>query len=375
MLPSDTAPDWRRIRLEFPALAGRTFLNTATYGQTPRCAVEAVAKHFERRNSLACSDFLEWFDDMDGIRVLISQLIHSAPEDIAFVTNASTALSWMINGMEWQPGDRILTLSGEFPNNLYFPAMLSRLGVEFIETAWDRIDEFLDDRVRLVLISTVNYSSGFRPPLENFSARLREIGALLYVDGTQSLGALQFDVRTVQPDMFAVHAYKWLISPNGAGFAYLSKVLRERMRPTIVGWRSDRGWREVDDLHHGAPRFGAAAEGYEGGMLNFPSLYAMGASIGMILGIGPDIIEERVLALANRCSAVLEAAGGEIAHKRSNILAARFAAVEPSALAEHLRAQGIMVSARHGWLRVSPHFYNDEQDLDRLEKALAGQTL
>jgi selenocysteine lyase/cysteine desulfurase len=147
------------------------------------------------------------------------------------------------------------------------------------------------------------------------------------------------------------------------------------MRPTIVGWRSDRGWREVDDLHHGAPRFAAAAEGYEGGMLNFPSLYAMGASIGMILGIGPDIIEERVLALANRCSAVLEAAGGEMAHKRSNILAARFAAVEPSALAEHLRAQGIMVSARHGWLRVSPHFYNDEQDLDRLEKALAGQTL
>ena len=265
-------------------------------------------------------------------------------------------------------------LIGEFPNNLYFPAMLSRLGVEFIETDWDRIDEFLDERVRLVLISTVNYSSGFRPPVERLSARLREIGALLYVDGTQSLGALEFDVRTVQPDMFAVHAYKWLISPNGAGFAYISKGLRERMRPTIVGWRSDRGWREVDDLHHGAPRFAGTAEGYEGGMLNFPSLYAMGASIGMILAIGPDIIEKRVLELANRCSAILEAAGGEIANKGSIILAARFAAVEPSALAEHLKNHGIMVSARHGWLRVSPHFYNDEQDLDRLEKALTGQT-
>jgi selenocysteine lyase/cysteine desulfurase len=366
--------DWSTVRAEFPALSGLTFLNTATYGQLPQRAVQAAMAHFERRDEHACADFLEWFDDMDDLRASVARLINAEPSDIAFANNAATALSWLLLGLEWKPGDQIITLQHEFPNNLYFPAMLGARGVEVIETGFDRLRDAVTERTRLVMLSTVNYMTGLRPPLAGLAAWLRSRGVLLYLDGTQSLGALRFDVQQVQPDMFAVHGYKWLLSPNGAAFAYLSPALRQQLSPTVIGWRSDRSWREVDQLHHGAPRLCEDAQRYEGGMLNFPSLYAMHASVNMMLELGPDVIEARVLDLAAKCRQMLTGLGASIAHPESIILAARFDGIDASALAKRLREQGILVSARQGYLRVSVHFYNNEEDIERLGIALVSCT-
>ncbi len=281
------ATDWAKIRSEFPALQNWTFLNTATFGQLPRCAAEAVRRHFEHRDELACSDFLHWFDDMDRVRELVARLIHCTAEDIAFVPNASTGLAVLINGLHWRAGDRIVALEGEFPNNSYFPLVLGTQAVEFVETSWENFESEFTPATRLVLMSTVNYTTGFRPPVEKIARFLRDRGVLFYIDGTQSVGALEFDIASVQPDVFAVHAYKWLLSPNGAGFVYVRPELRQTLPPNVVGWRSDRGWRSVDQLNHGVPEFSEAAEKYEGGMLNFSALYAMGASVQMMLDIGP----------------------------------------------------------------------------------------
>jgi selenocysteine lyase/cysteine desulfurase len=138
----------------------------------------------------------------------------------------------------------------------------------------------------------------------------------------------------------------------------------------VIGWRSDRGWRSVDELHHGAPQLPEGAERYEGGMLNFPSLYGMGESVRMILEIGPDVIEKRVLALAGWTAEVLRAAGATIQHEGSNIVAGHWPDRDASELAKKLADKRIIVAARHGNLRVSPHFYNDESDLDSLASAL-----
>ncbi|MBC8166295.1 MAG: aminotransferase class V-fold PLP-dependent enzyme, partial [Bryobacteraceae bacterium] len=143
--------------------------------------------------------------------------------------------------------------------------------------------------------------------------------------------------------------------------------------PTVVGWRSDRGWRNVDHLHHGSPDFADGAEKYEGGMVNFPSLYAMGEAVQMILEIGPEQIEQRVLESAEKCAEILEAAGGEITYRGSPILAARFEGVDAPTLAQGLKKDGVFVSARHGRLRVSTHFYNNSDDLQRLREGLHKQ--
>ena len=193
------------MRAEFPALANWTYLNSATYGQLPKRSVQAAADHFAHRDALACTDFLSWFDDMDDIRSSISRLINCEPADIAFINNAATALSLLIGGIEWKAGDQVLSLEREFPNNLYWPSLLASQGVEFLEVPYSELLANLTDRTRLVLISAVNYSTGFRVPVEELGRALRERGILYYVDGTQSLGALRFDVQSVKPDMFAVH--------------------------------------------------------------------------------------------------------------------------------------------------------------------------
>src|SRR5581483_8875840 len=183
----------------------------------------------------------------------------------------------------------------------------------------------------------------------------------------------RFDVREMRPDVLCVDAYKWLLSPNGAGFLYIAPELRRRLPATVIGWRSDRNWRQVDALKHGQPIFAEAAEKYEGGMLPFACLYGMGAALEMLLDLEPERIESRVLDLAEKTRAVLRDAGGEVNRDASQIVTACLPGRDSAALAARLRESGIIISARHGRLRISPHFYNDERDLETLRAALRGQ--
>ena len=362
--------DWRAIRTEFPALSNWTFLNSATFGQIPRRATAAVARHWEHRDELACSDFLDWYSDADRLRVSLARLIHASSDDIAFIPQTAAGLAIVVGGIEWRSGDNIVTLFDEFPNYLYLPALVERHGVELREAQWERFYDSIDGRTRLVAISEVNYSSGFRPPLEEISRFLRERGALLFVDGTQSVGALGFDVRKTRVDVLAVHGYKWMISPPGAGFMYVAPEARPKLPPTVIGWRSHRDWRKVDNLFQGPPLLEESAEKYEGGGLPNPLLYAMEASVDLMFEIGPEVIERRVLELAGTARERLRKLGADVPDTGSQIVAAQFPAHDPSRLAQGLKARRVLVAARHGHLRVSPHFYNTEEDLDRLEEEL-----
>ena len=363
--------DWTAVRAEFPSLQHWTYLNTATYGQVPRRGVEANARHWADREEMACSNFLEWYDKADLVRVPVARLIHATPDDIAFIPNSSYALGLVAGGIDWKSGDNLVTLADEFPNQLYLPALVDRFGVEFREAPWERFYDAIDQRTRLIAISEVNYATGFRAPIAEISKFAHQRGARLFVDGTQSVGALEFDVRTAQPDVLAVHAYKWMISPTGVGFMYVSPDFRKSLAPNVSGWRAHRDWRNVDNLHHGMPVLKDSAEKYEGGGLPFGFMDAMGEVAAWMVELGPAQIEARVMALAQCVRDHLKKLGADAPDRGSQIVAAQFAGVDPSRLARELKAQKILVAARHGFLRVSPHFYNNEADIDRLEAALA----
>jgi cysteine desulfurase / selenocysteine lyase len=362
--------DWKAIRAEFPALENWTYLNSATFGQIPRSAVAACSAHWTHRDELACSDFLDWYDDAQRLRESIGKLIGATADDVAFIPSASAALGLVAGGIDWRPGDNVVTLADEFPNYLYLPALVERYGVEFREVSWSRFFDSIDEKTRLVALSEVNYASGFRPPLAEMSRFLRERGVVFFVDGTQSVGALRFDVREADPDALAVHGYKWMCSPTGVGFLYVAPRLRAKLPPNEVGWRSHRTWRQVDDLHHGKPELKETAEKYEAGGLPFPLLYAMEVSVNRMLEIGADEIERRVLELACSARARLRKLGAEVNETGSQIVAAKFLREDPSRLARELKLRRVLVAARHGFLRISPHFYNNDQDLERLEEEL-----
>ncbi len=364
--------DWRRVRAEFPALQDWTFLNTATFGQMPNRALRAVQEHFAHRNRTACHDFLSWFDDHDRLRGKVARLVHCSAADVAFLPAASTALSVLLNGLDWHPGDEIITLEDEFPNQIYHPSVLA--GVTLKEVPFDSITDAVTARTRVVLFSTANYVTGLRPPVENLASWLRERGVLLALDGTQTVGALRFDCAAARPDFLAVDAYKWMLTPNGAGFAVIGPEFRERLRPQVIGWRSHKGWRDVDALHHGPPEFVSSAEKYEGGMLPSSLLYAMEAVIDMMLELGEENIERRVLELASLVREALRRRGGRLLfdegpYYESPIVAARFER-DSAAISRALKERRVLTSARHGYLRISTHFYNNEQDIDALDAAL-----
>jgi cysteine desulfurase / selenocysteine lyase len=366
---------WNEVRAEFPSLDNWTFLNTATFGQMPRRATAAITDHIARRTEHACHDFLDWFDDHDRLRGKIATLVHCDPTDVAFLPNASSGLSLLLTGLPWEPGDEILTLKDEFPNQIYHPSALGQNGVVFVETSWQQLREAVKPRTRVVLFSSVNYVTGFRPPLEGLSEFLRERGVLLVIDGTQSVGALEFDWSRYRPDLLVVNTYKWMLTPNGVGFMVVHPDLRQRLSPKVIGWRSHKGWRDVDDLHHGAPEFVSSAEKYEGGMLPSALLYALEAVVDWMLSLGPAEIERRVLDLAAEARQALRECDGKLLydkglHYESGIVAARFDAKDASELATALLRRRVLTSARHGYLRVSTHLYNNSRDIAALKDAL-----
>jgi selenocysteine lyase/cysteine desulfurase len=365
--------NWGEIRAGFPSVQKLTFLNTATFGQLSVASEEAIARHLARRREFACADFLAWYTDLDGLRAKLARLIHATSDDIAFMPNASWALAHLLNGLDWREGDEVVTAEGEFSNHLYVAEHLTRRGVKCIRCGYEEVLASLTPRTRLVMLSTVNYSTGYRAHIEEIAAELRRRGIVFYLDATQSLGALQLDFSTVRPDLLSVDCYKWMLAPNGAAFMAVSPALRERLAPLAVGWRSHFDWRNVDRLWEGMPEFTETAEKYEAGMLASLPLCALEASVDLMLSIGPGVIERRVLALAGLVRERLRALGGDpLPYDDSAIAAVRFPGQDASALAVELKRQGIIVSARHGQLRISTHFYNNEEDIDRLAGTLQG---
>jgi selenocysteine lyase/cysteine desulfurase len=355
--------DWAAVRRLFPALERWTFLDTATFGQLSTRSEQAVLDHFARRREQACSDFLSWFDDHDRLRARIARLIHASPDDIAFFPNASAALGLLIRGLGLRPGDEVLTLEHEFPNQIYAPL---HAGANLVEAPPDRLLDSFTPRTRLVAISSVNYTTGYRAPLDRIAGECRRRGVPLFVDATQHAGALEFDFARIAPDMVAVNCYKWMLAPNGVAFAAVHERLRHRLEPLAIGWRSHHDWRNVTALWHGRPQLKASAEKYEAGMLPSALLYALEASVDLMLELGPSVIEQRVLELAGKVRALFDAA---LPYANSPIVAVPMA--DAAEVAARLRRQRILVSARHGLLRISTHFYNNEADIERLADAFA----
>lgn len=373
--------DWSAVRKHFPVLSDWVYLNSATFGPVPSVAVRALDEHFAARDQRASLNFLDWYTRADRIREKIGRLVGCEGEDVAFIPSAGVGLSWLLYGMEWKSGDRILTLDEEFPNNLYAPRMLGRLGVEVDrvpgEMRFDpqRLVEAITDRTRLVLVSAMDYASGLRPPLEELGKAIAPTSAWFVVDGTQGVGAVPIEVETNRIDALICHAYKWMCSPTGVGFMHVREAFRDELHPVAASWRSHREWRSVDDLHHGDAELPSEAAKLEGGIQNFSGLFAMEAVLDLMFSIGRDELFGRIAEVTEETREALRAVGGQVTHDLhphfdSPIVTASFPDADVSEMAGTLRTQGVALAARHGRLRVSPHFFNNSEDLRALTVAI-----
>lgn len=353
------------------------FPSTATGVHFDHASVSPISTRVADAMSAVTADYVGrgfqagWRDDIESVRRTLAQLVGSTPASIAFTQNTSTGLSLAANGLDWTFGDNVVLPEHEFPSNYYPWLNLERRGVELRRVratpghaSVDDLARAVDGRTRVVAVSAVQYSTGYRYDLDAIGELCRRHDVLLVVDGTQSVGALTIDVTRSQVDLLAVSSHKWMLGPSGVGFAHVSSRARERIRPSVVGWLSVTDPFAFDyrlDLPDTADR-------YEPGSEDVVGIAGLGAAATLFLEHGTRRVEDRVLSLTDRLCDRLVSLGAEIVSpragfERSGIVIAR-TTTDPEALHARLAAVGVRCAVRNGGIRFSPHFYNSEDEVD-----------
>jgi selenocysteine lyase/cysteine desulfurase len=325
-------------------------------------------------------DLAHWERFRVQVRGRLAELLSVGPESITFTKNATSGLGMVAGGLDWATGDNVVGVDREFPANIYPWMGLKRKGVELrlYRPEQGRIDvkalvRLCDARTRVLTISAVQFWSGFRTDLAALATALKGSPILLVVDAMQAVGAMRLDLSATPVDFLCAGAQKWLLGPIGVGFAYVGRRMLERLTPLTIGTDSvvrDREYVEYDlTLKPDARRFEESAP-------NYPGILGMGAAINLLLRAGLPAVEDAVLRLADRLRNELPTRGYELVLKpmspseRSGIVSFRHPRMVPAELHTRLREAGVIISLRGDFLRASPHYYNSDEDLDRLLEAL-----
>jgi selenocysteine lyase/cysteine desulfurase len=373
--------NWGRTRSWFPVTGEYAYFNHASVAPISTRVQEAVERYMAEATRNGARNYAQFYDaEIERVRGRAAELIGAASDEIAFIKNTSEGLGLVAAGLDWEPGDQVVTCDLEYPSNVYPWWSLHARGVETVmlpgragKLPLESVERALENpRVRLLALSSVQYGSGFRIDLDAIGRLCRERGVLFCLDAIQSVGVMPIDVSSAGIDFLAADGHKWMLSLEGCGIFYCSRNVIDRVTPRVVGWRSvTENWdydRYHMDLQPGAGRF-------EEGTPNTPGIFGLGAAIDLLLEIGVEAISERVLRLTGDLANQLEARGAEVVSprddaERGGIVAFRWQDEAPKTTAARLRRAGVLVSVRRDAVRASPHFYNDAGDLARLVDAL-----
>ncbi len=330
-------------------------------------------------------------DLIERVRAKFAKLINAAPDEVAFTKNVSDGLNSIAGSIPFEPGDNmVLSADLEHPNNIYpWYNIRDRVGIEVrdVPSKDGQIDVdamilAMDERTKIVTCSTVTFSPGFRTDVPKLGKACRERDVFLLVDGVQSCGTLKTDVEELQVDAMAVSAQKGLQSLYGMGFLYCRKEAADGLRPERL---ARFGVNLGEDTHEAATGdqafdFMPGARRFEVGNYNFPGAAATEPALDLMLELGPDAIEERNCSLARRLASGMHQLGLPVCGDLDDPLRTHLVTIgemdlnnhegagngELGALFDHLWSNGVRLSIRRGVLRFGIHFYNNNDDIDRV---------
>lgn len=358
------------------------WLNCAYMSPLMRPAVAAGDAGIRRKAHPWTVSPADFFTESEDARGLFARIAGAAADDIAIVPSASYGLEVAARNLAAPPGSRILVLDEQFPSNVYpWRALAARSGARIDTVPRPADDDWtaailgrIDRDVAVAALPNCHWTDGGLVDLERVGAALREAGAALAVDATQSLGALPLDVRRVRPDFLVAASYKWMLGPYSIGFLYVDPK-HHGGRPLEHGWIARGGSEDFaglvryrDDYQPGARRFDM------GERANFALMPQAVATMRQLLDWGIPAIRDTLAGLTGDIAARAEKHGiGSVPGplRAPHYLGLRFAGGVPEGLAERLAAARIFVSIRGAAMRVTPHLYNSDEDVDRLLAALA----
>ena len=365
-------------RSTFPACRERAYLNCAAVAPGSTRVRAAVAAWLDDHVAHGSMDSARWWERAAEARARTAELVGASPDEIVFVKSTSHGLAMVAEGLDWRPGDEVAVASAlEYPSNVYAWKHLADRGVVVRElrvtdgaVTPESVEEAIGPRTRLVAVSSVQFASGCRTDLDTIGRLCRDRDVLFVVDAIQQAGAFPIDVKASGIHAMAACSHKWMLGLLGIGFLYVERDLLAHLRPPLVGWHSVENAFDFDgtrfELRTDASRLEEAAP-------PFPMVYGFAAAVEMLLEAGVANTAAHITALLERAADGLEAIGCEVSpapEERAGILMVRPPAADVDALAEACLERNIAVSVRRGRLRVSPHLYNDEDDIDALIELL-----
>ncbi len=366
-----------KIRGLFPATNNYTYLNSAAVAPLPTTAVDAVISQLRDVSANGSENYTDWIATKNRARGLIAQMLNVRAEQIAFMRNTSDGFATVANGLKWQNGDNIVSFAKEFPANFYaWRKIRDDFGVELRlcperngRIDLDELIDLIDSNTKLVSISAVQYGSGFRADLERIGEAAKKVDALFAVDIIQALGTMPFDLPAQLVDIASGASHKWLCAPEGCGFLYLSDTARERITPTLVGWISVEDAWNFEDLEQ---EFKPNALAWESGTGCSSLFYGLEQSAKLLFETGAENIQNYLEELTDYLCELLPTENYEIVSSRakgekSQIVCIKHRyGVSPTEIAKHLQNENIIVSPRNDRIRIAPHFFNNQADIENL---------
>lgn len=366
---------------EFPLDPELCYLNHAAVAPWPARTAQAVSAFAQQNMTQGARAYPEWLKTETELRQRLQAMIN-APHwrDIALLKSTSEALSFVAQGLEWNPGDQIVITSDEFPSNRIVWEALTKHGVKVVEANLhgdDSPEEAILDATtpttKLVSVSSVQYASGIRLNLEHLGRELNRRGILFCVDAIQSIGAHQFDAQRIGADFVMADGHKWMLGPEGLALFYVKPGLRNRLELLEYGWHMVQN-RGNYDLKHWYPAEDATR--FECGSPNMLGIHALNASLSLLLEVGMEQVEKQ---LQHNMSILIDALSSvedirflspRAPGSRAGILTFDIAGVSSNNLYQALMARGVICACRGGGVRFSPHFYTSEEVLLRAVEIL-----
>ena len=374
-----------QLRALFPHTEkGHIYLNHAAISPLSGDITQALQVYNEDRSSGTIENFETWMETVDETRNLIANFIHTdSPERITFIGNTSDAISAVAEGLTWKEGDEIILNSMEFPSNVQPYRILERFGVKLIYLKPDelgritpeQIDKAVTEKTRLVSISAVQYLNGFRADLKSIGKICRRQNVLFVVDGIQALGAVDIDVTACNIDALATGGHKWLMAPMGIGFLYISEVMENQLSPAKTGWLSvEVPW----DLRNFNQPWLPVSKHLETGTLNIAGIIGLNTALKNFVAIGMKEVESNIKGLIDDAITTLKNHPKATiitpidASDRAGIVSFSLKGMDsPDDIVKSLSELKITISAREGFIRISPHYYNTAEEIETvLERVL-----
>jgi cysteine desulfurase/selenocysteine lyase len=347
---------------QFPITREWAYLDHATFGPLPASVVEAMDRVAHALSEDVLGRGVSTGSLFDSVRQKSARLLSCPAEQIALLRNTGEGVNLVASGLDWQPGDEVISYEREFPGVLEPWRRLDYRGVVLRQVAarsdfaisCSDIERLVTPRTRVVALSLVQWGSGFRAPMEEIAELCRRRGLWLVVDAAQAAGSLPIDASALGADVIAAHTYKFLLSGFGLAVCVCSPRAIAELRGPHLGWRSVAG-----------------AAGLEPSIPSLSNLAALDAALDVLLQIGSAEIESRIADLTEMIATGMQTRGWRVISPRGQgQTSALVSAVHPhldlEVVRQHLLDHQVVCAVRQDALRISPHVYNTPDDVEQL---------